>query len=322
MKTSLPLITLLAGFWFIACAAAPAKKEPPLNATNSVALNKPFHPRVAAKDTGVQQGIQKYAAEAKARVGVGALDLETGEYFSLDGDAHFPMQSVYKLPISLAVIKQFEDQHLDLDQQVAVAKTDLVRPGLHSPIREKFPEGTEMSVRELIQYALGESDGTASDVLLRIVGGGQKVQEYLATLGITDMKVKDSEKDMYLDWQYQYNNYSSPAAAVDLLQALYEGRALSNDSDREMILQVMTNSSPGPKRIKGLLGDAPLAHKTGTSGSKNGITAATNDIGIVSLPNGKHFAIAVFVTDSSADEHTREAAIAKISKVFYDRWSR
>jgi beta-lactamase class A len=71
-----------------------------------------------------------------------------------------------------------------------------------------------------------------------------------------------------------------------------------------------------------LLGDTPVAHKTGTSGSKNGISAATNDIGIVSMPNGKHFAIAVFITDSSADEHTREASIAKISKVFYDRWSR
>jgi len=85
---------------------------------------------------------------------------------------------------------------------------------------------------------------------------------------------------------------------------------------------MMTNSSPGAKRIKGLLVDTPVAHKTGTSGSKNGISAATNDIGIVSLPNGKHFAIAVFVTDSSADEHTREATIAKISKVFYDRWNR
>ena len=321
MKTYLPLITLVAGFWFIACAASATKETSPA-ASNSIALNKPFHPRVAAKDPGVQQEIQKYAAEAKARVGVGAVDLETGEYFSLDGEAHFPMQSVYKLPISLALVKQYEDQHLNLDQKVTVAKEDLVRRGLRSPIRDKFPDGTEMSVRELIQYALEESDGTASDVLLRIAGGGQKVQEYLATLGITDLKVKDSEKDMYLDWQYQYNNYSSPAAAVDLLQALYEGRALSIDADREMILQMMTNSSPGAKRIKGLLVDTPVAHKTGTSGSKNGISAATNDIGIVSLPNGKHFAIAVFVTDSSADEHTREATIAKISKVFYDRWSR
>jgi len=73
MKTYLPLITLVAGFWFIACAASATKETSPA-ASNSIALNKPFHPRIAAKDTGIQQQIQKYAAEAKARVGVGAVD--------------------------------------------------------------------------------------------------------------------------------------------------------------------------------------------------------------------------------------------------------
>jgi beta-lactamase class A len=314
MKTFLPLITLFAAFWFTGCAAS-AKRDTPV-----VPTNKAFYPRVAGKDQHVQQDIEKFAAEAKGKVGVGAVDLETGEYFSLDSEGHFPMQSVYKLPISLAVIKQYENQHLDLDQKIKVTKEDFVRRGLRSPIRDRFPEGTELSVRELIQYALEESDGTASDVLLRIAGGGQRVQEYLATLGITDMKVVDSEADMYLDWQNQYANWSTPAAAVDLLQALYEGRALATETGRLMVLQMMTNSSPGPKRIRGLLEETPVAHKTGTSGTKDGINAATNDIGIVSLKNGKHFAIAVFVSDSTADEHTREAAIAKITKVLFNYW--
>ena len=65
-----------------------------------------------------------------------------------------------------------------------------------------------------------------------------------------------------------------------------------------------------------------VAHKTGTSGSRNGITAATNDIGIITLPNGKHLAIAVFVSDSPADEKTREEVIAKITKAAWDKWSK
>ena len=55
--------------------------------------------------------------------------------------------------------------------------------------------------------------------------------------------------------------------------------------------------------------------------SVNGVTAATNDIGIITLPNGKMFAIAVFVSDSPADEKTREEVIAKIAKTVWDKWS-
>jgi beta-lactamase class A len=84
----------------------------------------------------------------------------------------------------------------------------------------------------------------------------------------------------------------------------------------------MTESTPGARRLKGLLPvGANVAHKTGTSGIENGITAATNDIGIITLPNGRHLAIAVFVADSPADEATREGVIAKIAKAVWEKFA-
>lgn len=316
MRIGLLLITLLSMIWFTGC---PASAEP--GKTNNSSANAVF-PRVESTDSSVKADIAKFAADAKGKVGVAAVDLETGEYFALNGDGHYPMQSVYKLPIALAVIRQYEKQRFNLDEPVTIAKDDLVGPGLHSPIRDKFPEGTELSVRDIIKYALEESDGTASDVLMRIGGGPDRVQEYLSGIGITDMKIATTEREMSADWQVQYQNWSTPEAAVALLQALYEGRALASAIGRELVLQMMTNSTPGQNRIRGMLETAPVAHKTGTSGTRNGITAATNDIGIVSMKNGKHFAIAVFVSDSTADEKTREAAIAKITKVLYNHWKR
>ena len=66
----------------------------------------------------------------------------------------------------------------------------------------------------------------------------------------------------------------------------------------------MTETTTGPKRIKGLLpADAVVAHKTGTSPTNSeGLSPATNDVGIITLPNGKHIAIAIFVCNSTADE--------------------
>ena len=82
----------------------------------------------------------------------------------------------------------------------------------------------------------------------------------------------------------------------------------------------MRETATGKKRLKGQLPETTIvAHKTGSSGvNKEGLTAAVNDIGVVFLPNGQHFFISVFVTDSKEDAETNEKIIADISKVTWD----
>jgi len=175
----------------------------------------------------LQKQIEQIALAAKGRVGVAALVLETGESASLNPHDHFPMQSVYKLPIGMAVMKQVDEGTIKLDQKVRVTKADFVGPGQHSPIRDRNPNGVELSVSELLHYAISESDGTASDVLLKLVGGSVPVQTYLTDVAVTDMIVLNTEKELAQDWLTQYRNYTTPEAAVALLRALYERRGLS-----------------------------------------------------------------------------------------------
>jgi beta-lactamase class A len=274
-------------------------------------------------DVNLQSQITEIASFAKGRVGVSAMLLETGGTIaSLNPRDHFPMQSVYKLPISMAVMKQIDDGKLIRDQKVRLAKDDYVGPAAHSPIRDKNPNGTELTVNELIRYALVESDGTASDVLMKLAGGNTVVQTYLTNLPVTDLIVLNTEKELGEDRTAQYRNYASPESAIALLRALFDRRGLS-ESSQTLVLKCMTDSTPGAKRLKGLLpAGTIIAHKTGTSGTEKSMTAATNDIGIITLPNGKHLAIAVFVSDSPADEATREGVIARIAKAIYDDQNR
>jgi beta-lactamase class A len=245
--------------------------------------------------------------------------LETGETLaSMSSQDHFAMQSVYKLPISMAVMKQVDEGKLQLDQKVRITKEDYVGTAAHSPLRDKNPNGVELTLKDLLRYALPESDGTASDVLMKLAGGSTAVQRYVTDLPVADLIVLNTERELSEDETAQYRNYASPVSAVTLLRALSERRGLS-ESSQALILKYMTESTPGAKRLKGLLPAGTIvAHKTGTSGTANGKTAATNDIGIITLPNGKHLAIAVFVSDSAADEATRESVIAKIAKTVYD----
>ena len=230
------------------------------------------------------------------------------------------MQSVYKFPIAMAVLKQIEQGNLKLEQKIRIEKSDLVPQKLRSPIRDRYPQGTELSLSDILKYSVSDSDGTASDVLLKAVGGADAVTGYLRNLGVSEIIVANTEKEMAEDDSAQYRNWATPKATSDLLRLLHEGRSLS-ESNNTFLLKLMTETPTGLKRIKGLLPAATVvAHKTGTSGTVNGLTAATNDVGLVTLPDGRHLVISVFVMDSTADESTREAVIAKITRAIWDEF--
>lgn len=274
-----------------------------------------------AGDAELQTTLATIAADARGRVGAAAMVAETRRRIAFHGDERFPMQSVYKVPIAMAVLRGVDEGRLSLAQRVRVGKDDLLPREAHSPIRDENPEGVEVSLAELLRYAVSESDGTASDVLLRLAGGASKVQAHLAGLGLAGMVVANTEKEIVGAHDVQYRNWATPVGAVDLLDAVRQGAGLSAAS-RSLLLELMTETTTGPRRLRGLLpAGAIVAHKTGTSGTSGGVTAATNDIGLVTLPDGRHLALAVFVSDSTADLEARESVIARIAQAAWD-WSR
>lgn len=262
------------------------------------------------------------ARDAQGRVGVSAVLLETGETIQLDAAGRYPMQSVYKFPIAYAVLREVDAGRFRLDQLIRVERADLVTPNQHSPLRDRHPQaGVEVPLRELLRLSTSESDGTACDVLLRIIGGPSRVMEHLSQLGLKDIAVANTEREIGSDNEVQYRNWATPAAAVDLLRAFHQSRGLSKQS-HALLMQWMTETPTGLKRIKGLLpAGTRVTHKTGSSGTVNGVAAATNDIGIIVMPGGKHLAVAVFVADARASSETREAVIARVARALYDHFS-
>ena len=267
---------------------------------------------------GLPSQFEEIAPAAKGRVGVAAQLLESGQTANLHGDEHFPMHSVYKLPIAMAVLQRVDRGELKLDQLVRIEPTDFVRKGMSSPVRDKYPDGTELSIAELLRYTICESDGSTSDVLMKLIGGPGKVMLFLEGIHVPDIQVVNYEKEIGRDWETQYRNWATPKAALALLAALQSKRGLSAES-QALLLKLMTEAIPGAKRLKGKLpAETAVAHKTGTGGTQNGITSATNDIGIITLPDGRHLAVAAFVSDAAANDDTRDAIIARLAKATWD----
>lgn len=121
--------------------------------------------------TSLSAQLDRLVLPAAGWVGVAAALLGTKEAVTLASGERFPMQSVFKLPLAMTVLQAVDRGTLRLDQAVRVTPADFVSESQHSPIRDEHPGGTTLSLTELLRAAVSESDGTAADMLLGLVGG-------------------------------------------------------------------------------------------------------------------------------------------------------
>lgn len=267
----------------------------------------------------LHERIADIAADAHGTVSVACSLAGTLLDCGLNEHNHPPMQSVFKFPLALTVLHQVEQNKLHLDQQVRFEQSDRY-PGSYSPLQDQFPSaGVDVRLDRLVQLSVGMSDNIATDILLRLIGGPAAVQSYLDSLGFSAIHVRDTERAMHNNHSLQYRNNADPTTMVALLRRFADNSPL-NPEHTALLNGWITATPSTPNRIKGQLPPGtPVAHKSGSSDTENGMTAATNDVGLITLPNGKRLAIAIFVTDSRADTTTREIVIARIARAVYDQ---
>lgn len=298
----------------------------------------------------LQSRLEKIDQEASfGRLGVGVRDLQSGDEFFLRGDQRFPMQSVFKLPLAMAVLDQVQNKHLYLKDRLKITADDLSIQ--HSPIAENFKGPEEFfAVSQLIEAAICQSDNTAADVLMKKIGK-ENVNKYLKSKGLdtTALRVDRLESELQTDWlglgafkkewarteplqaailaipadkrvqaikdyQDDERDTSTPGAMVDLLAKFDRGEML-NHTYTDYLRTVMLNCKTGKNRLmKGLPRGSSLAHKTGTSGEYMGLCSATNDVGIATLPGGKKAVIAVFLSGARASAKKREDIIEQVAQ--------
>ena len=266
----------------------------------------------------LNQQIRTIAADAHGKVSVACSLPGSALNCDLNPHAHPPMQSVFKLPLVLTVLHQVEQGKFSLDQPVRFRPEDRILPHVYSPLQDKYPDaGVDVPLRELLRLTVSLSDNVGADILLRLAGGAKVVDSYIAGLGVRGFHLRDSEAVLHHDRSAQYRNWFEPAGAVQLLRRISDNSPLTSEHT-QMLLGWMTPVDP----TKRLDGDMPagthVAHKSGSSDVVGGVAAATNDIGLIPLPDGRRIAIAVFVTDSTADQAIREQVIARIARAAYD----
>jgi beta-lactamase class A/beta-lactamase class A VEB len=264
--------------------------------------------------------IESIIESKNAIVGIDFIGIEETDTLSYNEKKHFPMQSVFKFHIAVVMLSEIDKGRFYLNQKINIRKNELL-PGLYSPLRDKYPNGAKLSIKEILEYTVSRSDNVGCDVLLKLLGGPNKVEEYFIEKGFTDISIKINEETMQGNWDMQFQNWTTPKSANRVLKAFYdnENKLLTTESHK-VLWDLMQYTTTGSKRLKGQLPKGTVvAHKTGWSGANNeGITAAVNNIGVIFLPNGEHFFISVFVTNSKENLEANEAIISSIGKAIWD----
>jgi beta-lactamase class A len=259
----------------------------------------------------------------------------------------FPQQSVSKLWVSLTALNAVDQGRLRLDQPVRIGPEDLTL--FYQPLaaRVRAQGSVTMTVRQLIETAITQSDNSANDSLLRTVGGPDAVRAYLSKKNLGAIRFGPGERLLQsgiagMSWQQSYSvgrnfesarsalspatrraamdNYladpidgASPAAIASALARLARGTLLSPEST-EYLLDVMSRTKSGPRRLKaGLPPGWKFLHKTGTGQNLGGMTAGYNDIGIATAPDGTRYAIVVMLGTSTSPIPARMALMQAVS---------
>lgn len=180
----------------------------------------------------LQLKIEQIAKSKKANVGCALLGIEDGDSIAFNGQGHYPMQSVFKFHLALAVLNQVDKGNLKLDQELFVKKNDLL-PDTWSPLRDKYPNGNvNLKLSEILSFTVSQSDNNGCDILFRLIGGTDSVNNFIHRSGINDASIVATEEQMHKAWDVQFKNWTTPMAAVQLLKKYYQKSIISENSTK------------------------------------------------------------------------------------------
>ena len=299
---------------------APIAVPPPAEA--------PAHPPGPAALTA---RLQTLGLGFQGRVGIAVEDVQAGWIASYNGQFLAPQQSVSKLWVALSVFDAIDRGQIHLDDPVTVRREDM--SVFYQPIKDHLTYGPyETTVETLLNYQIAQSDNAANDILDRMVGGQAAVERVIADRRLGAIQSGPEERVLQartaaVDWRPEYSfgrafwtardavpmgtriaaleaylaqpeDGASAVAMVDGLARLKRGELLSPASTAKF-LDIMASTETGPKRLKAGLSEGwTIAHKTGTGQDLGDLGTGYNDVGLLTAPDGRVYAVAVMIAST------------------------
>jgi beta-lactamase class A len=314
-----------------------------------------FQEKAPEAPATLQSRLDQLVAAYGEEVGIAVTDVSAGWTAGVDQDRPYPQQSVSKLWVAVALMRAVDEGKVDLNGWLTM--TDEDRSVFFQPVVAEYRSGGYATpVSDLLRRALVESDNAVNDRLMRELGGPEGVAAALEDMGLTEVKVGAYERDLQaltagLSWRHDFGfgrNFQnaraalpmearvaaadayvaepldgvSPAAITAALAALSRGELLSEESTVR-ITSLMAAARTGPRRLKGgLPAGWSIGHKTGTGQDFQGASLGINDVGLITAPDGRTYAVAVMMRRTRHSVPSRLAFMQAVSGAVVEQWMR
>ncbi|WP_294097810.1 serine hydrolase [Sphingomonas sp.] len=279
--------------------------------------------------------------------GVSVASVDQGWLISSNGERKMPQQSVSKLWVTMTVLDQIDQGKLSLDTPLSFTTDDFTV--FHQPIAALVKPGQpyNTNVGEVIRRAMQMSDNTCNDKLLRLVGGPDAVRDFIARRSLGPIRFGPGEKLLQagtagLEWRDEYSrgnafalarsrlaptvrlaafdayvadppDGAAPLAIAGALARLKRGELLSPTSTA-WLLATMEAARTGRARVHAAVPPGwTYGHKTGTGQDLGGRTAGFNDVGILTAPDGRGYAVAVMIGDTNRPVRERQLLMQQVA---------
>ena len=275
------------------------------------------------REEGLEKRLAGIVGDARGIVGIAVItpDRDTVAV-SNDTVAGQPLMSVFKLHQSIALSRLLDKSGSSLDTLIRVSHSDL-NPETWSPLLLDYPEGDiTLPLTELLDYLLLQSDNNVSNILFDSICSVAATDSIIRSLGIPEsFALRYTEHEMQLDHAKVKSNWSSPIAAAALIDRLFTDSLVSqakSDYLRGALRRCITGIDRIPAPFVGN-DSVTVAHRTGSGYvNERGEIAAVNDVAYITLPDGRSYTLAVFVSDYSGTLEGAEKLIATVSAEVYD----
>ncbi|BAZ46587.1 hypothetical protein NIES4102_36230 [Chondrocystis sp. NIES-4102] len=230
-------------------------------------------------------------------------DLDTKGFVNLEASNAIASASTIKLPILVAFFQDVDAGKISLSEKLTITKEDVATGSgdlQHKPI------GTKLSALETAEKMMVISDNTATNMLIKRLGGQESLNQRFTKLGLTATKIRNPLPDL------DGTNTTTPEDLGNLLINISNGELVSLRS-RDRLLGIMRNIVRDTLLPQGLEPGAIIAHKTGD------IASVLGDVGMIDMPNGKRYIAAILVKRPTNSFEAQEF-IQKASRLTYQHF--
>lgn len=292
-------------------------------------------PRDAPREDGSSQlarELETLRARVDGQVSFAIVNVETGYETSVDGDVPVALYSTFKAWVGVAVADAVERGEMSWTDTLRVAPEDLVFA--YQPIAEEVGDGRDFTLQELVRWSVGLSDNPSVDALMAHLGGVEAVSARLGRMALRDIAIRTTEAGLQAQAEAFRNEATSMSeeavrrrfrerlSATNESTALGVARALSRLVKGELlgaagtarILRELRATQTGRRRLSAGLSEGwSIAHKTGTAHTIAGLGGVA-DIGILTAPDHRRYAVAGYTAVSSAPREVQEDVIADVAR--------